>query len=461
VRSPAGDRFFYTYGQHDNRMRTADWLSRSATTVPARVAIVAGGEELTFAALDARVAEAAQRLASIGAAAGVRVGLVLEPSLDYVVLLHALVRVGAVAVPLDRALPAVELERRLERARTSVVIRDPAELADAPPAPPLPERGIDLDSVHCVIHTSGTGSDPKAVELTFGNHLWSALGSGARIGVDREDRWLCSLPLHHIGGLAIVLRSAIYGTAVVLQRFDAEAIRTLIPAQNVTIASLVGTTLARLLDVGAELERLRCVLVGGGPVRQDLLDRALAAGAPISPTYGLTEAASQVTTLAPGEAGRHPGSAGTPILPTEVRIDEGVICVRGATVAPAASGEDGWLRTGDLGRVEEGHLYVLGRADDVIVTGGENVSPEEVERVLLSHPAVADAAVRGQEDPTWQQAVVAVIVTRDGAHADPEEMREFCRARLAPSAVPKRFRFTDRLPRDAQGKLRRRELETD
>jgi O-succinylbenzoic acid--CoA ligase len=441
-------------------MRTADWLSRSAATVPGRVAIVAGEAELTFAELELRVADAARRLAVLGAAAGERVALVLEPSLDYVVLLHALMRLGAVAVPLDRGLPAAELERRLECARVSVAIRDPAEVAQERPAAELAEQGIDLDAVHCVIHTSGTGGEPKAVELTYGNHLWSALGSAARIGIDGADRWLCSLPLHHVGGLAIVLRSAIYGTGVVLERFDAEAIRALIPARRVTLASLVETTLARLLDAGAELDRLRCVLVGGGPVREDVLERALDAGAPIATTYGLTEAASQVTTLAPGEAGRRPGSAGTPLLPTEVRVDGGVICVRGATLAPRAAGADGWLRTGDLGRLEDGHLYVLGRADDVIVTGGENVSPEEVERVLLAHPAVADAAVTGREDPRWQRAVVAVVVARDGARVDADDLREFCRARLAPFAVPKQFLFAARLPRDAQGKLRRRELES-
>jgi O-succinylbenzoic acid--CoA ligase len=442
-------------------MRTGDWLSRSAATVPDRLAIAAGAEELTFVDLERRAGEAARRLATLGAAAGKRVALVLEPSLDWVILLHALVKLGAVAVPLDRALPESELERRLERVGAVFVVRDPAEVADAPPARQLEERReLDLDAVHCVIHTSGTGGEPKPVELTYGNHLWSALGSAARIGVDGEDRWLCSLPLHHVGGLAIVLRSAIYGSAVVLERFDAEAIRALIPARRLTLASLVGTTLARLLDAGAELDRLRCVLVGGGPVRSEVIGRALAAGAPIAPTYGLTEAASQVTTLPPGEARRRPGSAGTPILPTEVQIDEGVICVRGPTVAPAAAGDDGWLRTGDRGLLEDGHLHVLGRVDDVIVTGGENVSPEEVERVLLAHPAIADAAVTGHDDPRWQRAVVAVVVAHDDARPDPEELREFCRERLAPFAVPKQIRLVERLPRDAQGKLRRRELES-
>ena len=165
--------------------------------------------------------------------------------------------------------------------------------------------------------------------------------------------------------------------------------------------------LARLLDAGAELDRLRCVLLGGGPARRGLIERALDAGVPVAPTYGLTEAASQVTTLPPGEARERPGSAGTPILPTEVRIEDGAgsWCAGPTRGARRRRGPDGWLRTGDLGRIDEdGHLYVLGRADDVIVTGGENVSPEEVEQVLLRAPGRARTRrSTGGEDPEWQR----------------------------------------------------------
>jgi O-succinylbenzoic acid--CoA ligase len=246
---------------------------------------------------------------------------------------------------------------------------------------------------------------------------------------------------------------------VVLERFEVAAIRSLIASERVTLASLVGTTLARLLEAGVELDRLRCALLGGGPVPPQTIERALDAGVPIAPTYGLTEAASQVTTLAPGEARRKPGSAGTPILPAELRIEDDVILVSGPNVAPAALGDDGWLRTGDLGRVdEEGHLYVLGRADDVIVSGGENVSPEEVEQTLCTHPAVADAAVTGRKDGEWGQAVAATVVLRDGESALESELRDFCRERLAGYKVPKRIVFTDKLPRDSRGKLRRRDL---
>jgi acyl-CoA synthetase (AMP-forming)/AMP-acid ligase II len=167
-----------------------------------------------------------------------------------------------------------------------------------------------------------------------------------------------------------------------------------------------------------------------------------------------------VATLPPGEARRRPGSAGPPLLPTDVRIaDDGTILVRGPTVAPGTTGPDGWLRTGDRGRLDEdGHLYVEGRADDLIITGGENVIPDEVEEVLRSHPAVADAAVAGRPDEEWQQAVIAAVVLCDGAAVEEPELREFCRARLAGFKVPKEFRFVERLPRDEQGKLRRREI---
>ncbi len=441
-------------------MRTDNWLSKAAATTPERLALVAGGERITFAELEARSLGAASRLAGLGAGPGSRVGLTLEAGAEYVVLLHALAKLGAVAVPLNPRLEAGELERRLDGAGATLSISDPAQLAEAPQREVSQATSLDLDAPSCVIHTSGTSGRARTVELTWGNHLWSALASAARIGVDPGDRWLCSLPLHHIGGLAIVLRGAVYGTATVLERFDAARVREMMNAGEVTVASLVGTTLARLLDAGADLARLRCALVGGGPVAGDVLGRALDAGAPLAPTYGLTEAASQVTTLPPGEARRRPGSAGTPLLPTEVRIDgDGVILVRGPTVSAACAGEGGWLRTGDRGRLgEDGHLHVEGRADDVIVTGGENVSPEAVERALLQHPAVDDAAVIGAEDSEWQQAVTALVVVRDGTAADEGELRDFCRGRLAPHEVPKRIAFVDRLPRDPQGKLRRREL---
>jgi O-succinylbenzoic acid--CoA ligase len=440
-------------------VRVGNWLARSAAATPGRTALIAGGERVDFAELERRSITAARRLAGLGVAQGDSVAILLEPSGNYVVLLHALTILGAVAVPLDPRLTDSERGARLERIGPTFVIDDLRAVAEAAEADVALARDIELDAVHCVIHTSGTQGAPKPVELTYANHLWSAFGSSARIGVERTDRWLCCLPLHHIGGLAIVLRSAIYGTTIVVERFDPEKVARVIADERVTLASLVGTTLQRLLDAGAGLDALRCILVGGGPATPGTLERALALGAPVAPTYGLTEAASQVTTLPPGEARSRPGSAGPPILPCEVRIEDGVVLVRGANVAPGEAGPDGWLRTGDRGWIDDsGHLHPLGRSDDVIVSGGENIVPEEVEEAICAHPAVADAAVAGRRDEEWQHAVVAVVVTRDGASVSDTELRAFCRARLAPFKVPKEFRFTSELPRDEQGKLSRKKL---
>ena len=436
-----------------------NWLAASAAAFPDETALISGGRRTSYAELEREAATAARRLARLGVKRGDRVALVLPPTQDHVTLVHGLVKLGAVAVPLDPKLTKPELDARLGAIDAALVVRDGTQVSEASEADVQLDESFDLESTHCIIHTSGSGGRAKPVELSYANHFWSAVGSAVRIGMQPSDRWLCLLGLHHIAGLAIVIRSALYGTGVVLAPPDPNEVRELVATERVTIASLVGTLLERLLDAGVELDRLRCALLGGGPVPSGLIDRALDAGAPVAPTYGLTEAASQVTTLPPGQAKGRPGSAGTPILPAEVRIDEGTILVRGPNVARGELRDDGWLRTGDLGHLDsDGHLYVHGRGDEIIVTGGENVSPEEVERVLCAHPAVADAGAAGRDDPEWQNAVVAAVVLREGAKASEAELLEFCRTRLAGFKVPKRISVVADLPRNEQGKLVRSEL---
>jgi O-succinylbenzoic acid--CoA ligase len=442
-------------------MRLDDWLARAAEGVPRQTALIAANRTMTFAELEREAASAARRFAGLGVSPGDRVALVAEPTIDHAVLLHGLAKLGAVAAPLDPSAPGAEHVAELAALDARLVVRDPAEVLEVAEQVDAPlGHSSDSDAPHCVIHTSGTSGQAKVVTLTYGNHLWNAVGSGVRIGVSPSDRWLCCMPIHHIGGFAILVRGALYRIAVELEPFDVEAVRAAVVDHGATIVSLVPTMLARLLDAGVPLERLRCALIGGGPIPQALLERALDAGVRVAPTYGLTECASQVATMPPGEARERPGSAGPPILTTEIRIDEeGLICVRGPSVAPGEVGEDGWLRTSDLGRLdEEGYLYVLGRADETIVTGGKNVDPVEVEQALLEHPAVADAGVHGGEDPEWQQAVLAVVVVAAGGDVSEEELRSFCRERLAPHKVPKSVSFTRELPRNAQGKLLRERL---
>ena len=423
---------------------------------------IAGERTLSFGELERDAVAAARRLAGLGVNPGDRVALLAHPTIEHAVLLHGLAKLGAVAAPLDPRAPDSERGSLLAALDPSLVVLDPAEVLQAPERADTPlDDSFDSDAPHSVIHTSGTSGRARPVTLTYGNHLWNAVGSGVRIGVSPSDRWLCCMPLHHIGGFAIVVRGALYRIAIDLEPFDTDAVATAVAEHRATIVSLVPTMLTRLLDAGAPLDRLRCALLGGGPLPAPLLDRALAAGVPVAPTYGLTECASQVATMPPGEAGERPGSAGPPILTTELKIDDdGLICVRGPSVAPGELGPDGWLRTSDLGRLDdEGYLQVLGRADDTIVTGGKNVAPAEVEQALLEHPAVADAGVRGRDDPEWQQAIVATVVLADGSDVSEEELRSFCRDRLAPHKVPKVVTFTRELPRNSQGKLERDRLD--
>jgi O-succinylbenzoic acid--CoA ligase len=299
-----------------------------------------------------------------------------------------------------------------------------------------------------IIFTSGTTGTPKPVALTAANHEASAIASAWSLGVDPADRWLCCLPLWHVGGLAVLHRSAIYGTTAVLHGgFDVAHVREELEGGSVTAVSLVATMLRRLIDAGlGEWPALRFALVGGGPIPRDLLDWAEGSGFPLVPTYGMTETASQVVT------------GGRPLLGVEVSIgDGGEILVRGPMVAPGAAAADGWLHTGDRGRLDaDGRLHVEGRLDDVVVTGGENVAAAEVEEALLAHPAVADAGVAGRPDPEWGEAIVAYVVLR--AAASDAELLAHCRERLPGFKVPKALVRRDELPRNAAGKLVRRAL---
>jgi O-succinylbenzoic acid--CoA ligase len=334
-----------------------DWLERAAARRPQHPALVADGRTLTYAELlDA--ARAAEPLDT----------LAHPPGLDFGIRLHALLLAGG---PLE-------------------------------------------------VHTSGTTGEPKPVTLSAENVEASARGTAELLGIRDDDRWLVPLPLHHVGGLMVLLRSVIYATTAVIARHDPDA----------TLASMVPTQLVRGLDRG--MPKLRAILLGGGPVAPELRRPG------VLETYGMTETTSSATI------------DGRPLPGVTIEIaDDGEILVSGPIVAGG-----GTLRTGDLGRMDDGRLTVIGRKSDTIVTGGENVAPAEVEAVLTAHPAVQDAAVVGRPDAEWGEAVVALVV----GDADPDELRAFCRARLAPFKVPKRVERVDTLPRTPSGKLLRRSL---
>ena len=439
-------------------MKLDDWLAQRSQSCPDRAALLADGDEVTYAQLEAEATWVARRLAAHGVRRGSTAALTMHGRREQVVLAHALMKVGATLLPLSPRLTAAERAAIVAAEEPIVDLDDPGLLTQTEADMPLLGEH-DMDDVCARVLTSGSTGAPRPVGLTYGNFLWNAVGSGFNIGVDPADRWLCCVPLSHTAGLGIVMRSVIYGTAAVIHDgFDIDRVAASLEEDGITLVSLVTTMLTRLLDAGADLSGPRAILVGGGPVPQEPLEEAIARGATVVQTYGLTETCSQVTTLAPADSRRKLGSAGRPLLTTHLRIaPDGEILIQGPTVAPGRADEGGWLHTGDLGEIDdEGFLYVRDRMDDLIVSGGENVVPAEVEAVLLRHPAVAEAAVVGREDPEWQQAVTAVVVLEGGAEATPEELRRHCAESLAGFKVPKRVELVEALPRTSSGKVMRR-----
>ncbi|MCH8850955.1 MAG: AMP-binding protein, partial [Chloroflexi bacterium] len=375
-----------------------EWLWQRARLSPERTALVCGDDRWTFAELDRRVASVAGRLAKRGISPGDHVALLAANGSGFVQLVHAVPRLRAVLIPLNVRLTvdelawqladsaatclvydegnsskAAELSRRLPSV-ARVPLADVAEPQEGTEAGQAVEPGpIDLSAVHSVVYTSGTSGRPKGAMLTNGNHFWSAAGSAQNLGLRGDDCWLACMPLFHIGGLAILLRSVIYGnTVIVHETFDPDAANRAIDDQHVTIFSVVSNMLRRVLESRGERPyppTLRCVLAGGGPVPQPLLEECRRRGLPVVQTYGLTEAASQVATQPPHGARQEPGSAGRPLFMTELRVEDergeerpsgepGEIVVRGPTVMagylgdPEATAEalrDGWLHTGDIG----------------------------------------------------------------------------------------------------------------
>lgn len=362
---------------------------------------------LTYEELDERAA--AVRISAP------RVALALPPGLEFAIALRACLQAGVQAVPVDLREPSP----RLADAGQVITEIDSGKQETGP--------GFGL-----IVHTSGTTGTPQPICLSHSQILANA---DAVTAVIEPGRWLCPLPLSHIGGLMVLLRSWLTGTTAVLGPAD---------TPDITVASLVPTQLARLIDRPPP-PGLQCVMLGGAPADPTLLTRAREAGWPVRPSYGLTQACSAVALADVGDT----ETSGRPLPGVEITLlDDGEIVVAGPSVV------GGRHATGDLGSWLGDRLVVHGRKVDTIVSGGENVMPQEVEAVLLQHPAVAEAAVFGRPSAEWGEAVVAAVVLRDEA----PDLRDFARARLAAFKVPKSIERLDALPRNAAGKILRREL---
>jgi len=439
------------------------FLSLALETNPQGIALEDEGGSLTYQGLAENAGKVARWLGREGVGDGDTVALQGPPNARLLAALHGIWMTGAVAAPMNPSWTPREEERALELLAPALVLN--AEGVQGPGSAPRDHRPLLAEhAVAARLLTSGTSGQPWVVELTVGNLMASARAARERLGLRADDCWLGSLSLAHVGGLALVTRATALGSTVFLSGgFDPFTFLELAEAGTITHASLVPTMLHRVLEaLGARKAPvgLRCLLIGGAAAPGELVERALAAGFPLALTYGLTEASSQVATAPPALVGQKPGTVGASLPGVELRLtQEGEILVRGPTVVEGSAGEDGWLRTGDLGRLDEdGHLWVTGRCSDRIISGGVNVDPEEVATVLMTHPGVAEAAVVGLPEPEWGERVVAVVVRASGRHATEEELHRLVRAALSPAKRPKVIRFIGAIPLNANGKVDRERI---
>jgi O-succinylbenzoic acid--CoA ligase len=474
-----------------------DWLAAQSQARPDGPALVFQSRTWSYAELDQQVDELCRRLACLHIPRGAYVAVHLPTSPEYVFLVYALMRLGLRLTPLNTRLTAEELAVQLEQFGRAWVICDGSEKVSGLSREALPvirldeiwempetsyiTQPLDLNELQGVIFTSGTSGVPKGAMLTFGNHFWNALGSTARLGMLPSDRWLSPLPLYHVGGLAALFRCCLFGATLVLQAgFEAEAIQESLEDGQISLVSLVPTMLYRLLpQVDWTATRLRAILLGGAAAPQELLAQALLYKVPIALSYGLTETASQAATMLLEGVEKKPGSVGKGLLYTHLRIVDnqerglpegeiGEILVSGPTVmvgyyaAPDETRQalrGGWLHTGDLGYLDgEGDLWLVQRRSDLIVSGGENVYPVEVETVLRQHPAVADVCVVGVPDLEWGQQVMAMVELEVEQEMEEGELLAYCRSRLAGYKQPRRLIFVEALPQTASGKIDRRQV---
>lgn len=482
----------------EDEIMMPNWLMQRAQLTPERIGLVYNGQEFTFLQLHNEANVKFLKLKQFGIKKGDHVAVLMKNSEEMVCLLHAIFYAGATAVLLNNRLTDEELGWQLEDAEAKLAICDIAfiEKVSASNAKVvsiddlnetevlhsfLPEKEITLKQTASIMYTSGTTGFPKGVQQTFGNHWWSASGSVLNLGLRENDKWLAAVPLFHISGLSILFRSVIYGISVSLyDKFDARRINQAILKNGITAISVVGTMLREMVEELGERkypETFRCMLLGGGPAPKSLLEQCKEKMIPVFQTFGMTETSSQFTTLSPEYSMSKLGSAGKPLFPNQIKIsgedgeekeanEAGEIMVKGPNVTPgywkrADATEknivNGWFHTGDIGLLDEqGFLYVLDRRSDLIISGGENVYPAEIESVLSGHPSVKEAGVTGVSNEKWGEVPHAFIVLE--SPLEKESLIDYCKEFLAPYKIPADMTFISELPRNASKKLLRRTL---
>ncbi|GII00355.1 acyl-CoA synthetase [Planobispora takensis] len=479
------------------------WPARRARMTPDRVALSHGGGRATYRELHARVNRLASALRDLGVRRGDRVAYlgVNHPAL--VETFFAAGTLGAIFVPLNTRLAAPELDRILRDAGPAVLLAgaEHAELAASLPARPADhgeltaagdpapiDEPVDRDEVCLIMYTSGTTGTPKGAMLTHANLTWNTFNLLVDVPLAHDEVTLISAPLFHIAALAQTLVPTVLkgGTAVLEPAFDVERTFDLIEAERVTVMFGVPAMFAFLSRSPrwpeADLSSLRYLLCGGAPVPEPLIRAYQDRGLTFLQGYGMTETSPGALFLAAEHSVAKAGTAGVPCFFSDVRLvgpdgapaapgEPGEVHVRGPNVTPGywrrpeetakVLSQDGWFRSGDIGVADEdGYVRISDRINDMIISGGENVYPAEVESALYGHPDVAECAVIGVPDDRWGEVGKALVVLRPDAKGGGADLLAYLDGRLARFKIPKYVEFVPQLPRNAAGKVLKAQLRT-
>ena len=463
-------------------METQNWLLKQAVTQPNQIAIDDGNERLSFAELKKQVEVLVGKIDHLNP--GSRVGILATNTLMSYKLALAIMCSGRTIVWLNWRLAGEELERQIKDSGLQLCLvenslwrsgmTDPFKsysaflITSADPGELIPV--FKSDWVASIMYTSGTTGRPKGVLQTFGNHFYSAVSSALNLGLSSADKWLCVAPIFHISGFSIIMRGLIYGMTVrLVEKFRAEELERILANETVTIMSVVPFMLKKLIQQQNKTNThynsaFRCMLLGGGTIDRETLEACLQRSIPVVQCYGMTETCSQIVALRSADALLKLGSVGQPLFSTQLKLSkDGEILLKTPALTPGylnlpdklpSKMIDGWYRTGDIGHLDkEGYLYIDGRADEMLISGGENIFPQEVEQVYQRYPQINEVAVVGQNDSVWGQVPVAFVVS--DRRLSPTKLMNYGYEHLARYKVPQHYIFVSELPKNASGKIRR------
>ncbi|UQS83123.1 o-succinylbenzoate--CoA ligase [Bombilactobacillus thymidiniphilus] len=467
-----------------------NWLTKRATLSPKQTALVYQGQAYSFAQVYEQVRALTQKIATLNLQSQDRVALFGQNSWQMYLNILALQQLNVTLVLLNTRLAANELQDQLAdaqvkycfcdqnqvpenlRAVTNTKILTPKMLQNLANISYQAAELQDSD-IASIMYTSGTTGKPKGVIQTYGNHWASAMNTLLNFQVTQQDAWLCVVPLFHISGFSILLRSLIYGIPIYLEpKFSAATCHQLLITQKITIFSVVPTMLQELLAVNPQAtpynSAFRLMFLGGAPSDSQTLQQCQERQIPLVQSYGMTETCSNIVALNPADATRKPGSCGQALFTNQVRISStGEIQLKSPALAPSywqndalfqqKLTPDGWFKTGDVGYLDEqNYLFVQGRSDDMFVSGGENIFPNEIEAVYQQIPAIKEIVVDHQADNKWGAVPIAYLI--DDASLTKAQLQAFGRQNLAHYKVPVEFRRISAFPRTGSGKIQRHAL---